>query len=74
MIASEVKSIIEKVEQLLAGDFGASLRALIVSLKYCGTMSEPKIGEFLENFDVQVSTGSLSNYSHEFSPAVPHDH
>ncbi len=43
------------------GDFGASLRALIVSLKYCGNMSEPKIGEFLENFDIQVSSGSLSN-------------
>ena len=43
------------------GDFGANLRALIVSLKYCGNMSEPKIGEFLENFDVQVSRGSLSN-------------
>ena len=43
------------------GDFSAGLRALIVSLKYCGNMSEPKIGEFLENFDVQVSTGSLSN-------------
>ncbi len=24
-------------------------------------MSEPKIGEFLESFDVQVSAGSLSN-------------
>jgi hypothetical protein len=44
-----------------AGDFGADLRALILSLKYCGNMSEPKIGEFLENFDVQVSSGSLSN-------------
>jgi hypothetical protein len=43
------------------GDFSATLRALIVSLKYCGNMSEPKIGEFLENFDVQVSAGSLSN-------------
>jgi hypothetical protein len=43
------------------GDFSASLRSLIVSLKYCGNMSEPKIGEFLENFDVQVSAGSLSN-------------
>jgi len=43
------------------GDFSASLRALIVSLKYCGNMSEPKIGEFLGNFDVQVSAGSLSN-------------
>jgi hypothetical protein len=43
------------------GDFGADLRALIVSLKYCGNMSEPKIREFLENFDVQVSSGSISN-------------
>jgi hypothetical protein len=43
------------------GDFSANLRALILSLKYCGNMSEPKIGEFLENFDVQVSAGSLSN-------------
>jgi len=44
-----------------AGDFGADLRALVLSLKYCGGMSEPKIGEFLENFDVQISAGSLSN-------------
>jgi len=44
-----------------AGDFGANLRALILSLKYCGNMSEPKIGEFLDNFDVQISAGSLSN-------------
>ncbi len=44
-----------------AGDFGADLRALILSLKYCGNMSEPKIGEFLDNFDVQISAGSLSN-------------
>ncbi len=42
------------------GDFSANLRSLILSLKYCGNMSEPKIGEFLENFDVQVSSGSLS--------------
>ena len=43
------------------GDFGADLRALILSLKYCGNMSEPKIREFLENFDVQISAGSVSN-------------
>ena len=43
------------------GDFGADLRALILSLKYCGNMSEPKIREFLENFDVEVSSGSMSN-------------
>ncbi len=43
------------------GDFSANLRALIVALKYCGNMSEPKIAELLENFDVQVSAGSMSN-------------
>ena len=43
------------------GDFGADLRALILSLKYCGNMSEPKIRDFLENFDVQFSAGSVSN-------------
>lgn len=43
------------------GDFGADLRALILSLKYCGNMSEPKIREFLENFNVQISSGSVSN-------------
>lgn len=42
-------------------DFGPDLRALILSLKYSGNMSEPKIGEFLENFGVEVSSGSLSN-------------
>ena len=39
------------------GDFGANLR----SLKYCGNMTESKIREFLENFDVQISSGSVSN-------------
>lgn len=43
------------------GDFGADLRALILSLKYCGNMSEPKIRELLLNFEVQVSSGSVSN-------------
>ena len=60
------------------GDFGADLRALILSLKYCGNMSEPKIREFLENFEVQISSGSLSNiltktadsFAHEFDDIV----
>jgi hypothetical protein len=60
------------------GDFAADLRALILSLKYCGNMSEPKIREFLENFDVQISAGSMSNiltktadsFAHEFDDIV----
>jgi len=60
------------------GDFGANLRSLILSLKYCGNMSEPKIIEFLENFDVEISAGSVSNiltktaddFSQEFDDIV----
>jgi hypothetical protein len=60
------------------GDFGADLRALLLSLKYCGNMSEPKIREFLENFDVEISAGSVSNiltktadsFAHEFDDIV----
>jgi hypothetical protein len=43
------------------GDFSPGLQSVIVSLKYSGGMSERKIIEFLENFDVQISTGSVSN-------------
>ena len=43
------------------GDFSANLRAFIIALKYCGNMSEPKIGELLGTFEIQVSRGSLSN-------------
>jgi Transposase IS66 family len=44
-----------------AGDFGPELRSLIIALKYCGNMSEPKIRELLDNFDVPVSAGSTSH-------------
>jgi hypothetical protein len=44
-----------------AGDFGPDLRSLIIALKYCGNMSEAKILELLENFKVQISSGSVSH-------------
>jgi hypothetical protein len=44
-----------------AGDFGPDLRSLILALKYCGNMSEAKILELLENFEVQISSGSVSH-------------
>ncbi len=45
----------------IKASFGPDLRSLIISLKYSGNMSEPKIGEFLQNFNIEVSKGSLSN-------------
>ena len=43
------------------GEFGSDLRSFIISLKYSAGTSEPKIRELLENFQVQISSGSISN-------------
>jgi len=43
------------------GEFGLDLRSFIISLKYSAGTSEPKIRELLENFQVQISAGSISN-------------
>ncbi len=42
------------------GEFGLDLRSFIISLKYSAGSSEPKIRELLENFQVQISAGSIS--------------
>ena len=53
------------------GAFSGSLQALIIALKYSGNMTEPKIRELLENFDVRISAGSVSkiltNTANEFT-------
>jgi len=48
-------------EGCVPGQFGSDLRSFIISLKYSGGTSEPKIQELLENFQVQISSGSISN-------------
>ena len=42
------------------GEFSGTLQALIIAMKYSGNMSEPKIRELMENFDVRISAGSVS--------------
>ena len=44
-----------------AGQFGPGIKALVLAFYHGGLMSEPKIIEFLENVDIQISKGALSN-------------
>lgn len=44
------------------GEFGPSLRSLVISLYYAGEMTEPKIIEFLSHFKISVSAGQVSNW------------
>lgn len=43
------------------GEFGAGIRALIPTMKHVCNMSEPKILEFLRNFNVRISAGYISS-------------
>lgn len=43
------------------GEFGPQLKSLIITLKYAAGSSGARVREFLENFGVQISSGSISN-------------
>ena len=43
------------------GEFGPGLRALIPALYHGSGMTEPKISEFLEQFEIVISDGQISN-------------
>lgn len=43
------------------GEFGPGLRTLVLSLYHGSGMTEPKISEFLEQFDIAISDGQISN-------------
>ena len=43
------------------GEFGPGLRALIPALYHGSGMTEPKISEFLGQFEILISDGQISN-------------
>jgi hypothetical protein len=43
------------------GEFGAGIRSLIPTMEHVCNMSEPKILEFLQNFNVRISAGYISS-------------
>lgn len=43
------------------GEFGPGIKALIMSLYYGGNMTQGKLLEFLEDIDISISAGTISN-------------
>ena len=43
------------------GDFGPGLKSLVLLLKYACNISQPKILEFFKNYNISISSGSISN-------------
>ena len=45
----------------IEGEFGPGIKSLILMMKYVCNMSEPKIWEFLQNFEIQISPAYISS-------------
>lgn len=60
--ASEQRSYMAKLPAGYQGQFGATVRSLVVTLYYAGGMSEPKIIEFVEQMGVNLSKGIVSEW------------
>jgi hypothetical protein len=59
--ASQKRSYIAELPKGYEGQFGPTIRALVISLYYAGGMSEPKIIELLEQMGVNISAGKVSS-------------
>ena len=61
LMTSTRQTYLAQLPQGYAGQFGPGVKALTLALYFGMGASEPKILEFFENVDVQISGGELSN-------------
>lgn len=59
--ASEQKNYTAPLPDGYKGQFGPTIRSLVISLYYAANMSEPKIIELLEQMGVNISKGKVSS-------------
>ncbi len=57
---SQKKTYRGALPQGVEGEFGSGIKSLILTMKHVGNMSEPKILEFLQNFNVYISPAYIS--------------
>ena len=60
--ASAKRSYLAELPAGYQGQFGPGVRALVLTQYYACGMTEPKIKDFLEHFDVYISAGQISNW------------
>lgn len=59
---SEKRTYLAELPRGYEGQFGPTVRSLVVTLYYAGGMSEPKIIEFVEQMGVNLSKGVVSDW------------
>ncbi len=60
--SSTQRSYIAPLPAGYQGQFGPTVRSLVITLYYAGGMSEPKIIEFVEQMGINLSKGSVSTW------------
>ena len=58
---SEGKTYLAELPEGYEGEFGPGVKALVISLYYGGNMTQGKLLELLEDIDISMSAGHLSN-------------
>jgi len=57
---SQKKTYIGKTPSEIEGEFGPGLKSAVLTLKHVANVSEPKIREFMDNFDIHIAPSTIS--------------
>ncbi|NIA11996.1 MAG: hypothetical protein GWP10_20320 [Nitrospiraceae bacterium] len=62
---SQKKTYIGKTPSEIEGEFGPGVKSAVLTLKHAANVSESKIHEFLDNFDIHISPSTISRIAEE---------
>ena len=57
---SQKKTYMGKIPSEIEGEFGPGVKSLVYTLKHVANVSEAKIHEFLDNFEIHISPATIS--------------
>ena len=57
---SQKKTYMGKTPSEIKGEFGPGVKSTVLTLKHVANVSEPKIREFMDNFDIHIALSTIS--------------
>lgn len=57
---SQNKTYMGKTPSEIEGEFGPGVKSTVLTLKHVANVSEPKIREFMDNFDIHIAPSTIS--------------
>jgi hypothetical protein len=63
--SSQKKTYMGKTPSEIEGEFGPGVKSAVLTLKHVSNVSESKIHEFMDNFDIHISPATISRIAEE---------